>query len=63
MRFHFVPPTASQKRRKRRWLGEKRDKEVAIKSCPSGRQKRGEGGKGASTCQGVPIAVNVTRRA
>lgn len=47
MRFRFVPPPASQKRRKRRWLGEE---EVGAKVCflplRTGLEARWEAGEG-----------------
>lgn len=60
MRFRFVPPLASQERRKRRWLGGKKVGEVKKESRPTAVQERGEGRRGAFPCPRVPIAANVT---
>ena len=60
MSFRFVPPTASQGRRKRRWLGEEEVGRVGTGTCLSDRQERGEGREEAFDVSSAPIAVNVT---
>lgn len=47
MLFRFVPPTASQGRRKRRWLGGKEVGQAATESLTTAAQARREGRRGA----------------
>jgi hypothetical protein len=63
MRFGFVSPSASQRRRKRRWLGGKKLRRVGLKSPIRPAQDRGESRRGDFSLFGLPITVNATSRA
>ena len=54
MHIHFVPPSASQRRRKRRWLGGKEVRRVATESLAIAAQARCEGRKKAFRWFAVP---------
>ena len=60
MRFRYVPPSASQERRKRRWLGGKRVGQGGTESLHNSGQARRESRGGAFGYFGVPITSDVT---
>ncbi|VXD05842.1 hypothetical protein SPHINGOT1_610029 [Sphingomonas sp. T1] len=55
-----MPPTASQGRRKRRWLGGKEVGQVATESPATAAQESREGRRGAFDVSWAPMTANST---